>query len=430
MTTFSAFWFVTGIAANVLFWAAIVLVILCVRQKRYLYLLYDLLALLLCYFLVQCIAARTSDGFKHATVLSVFAESFVSLPKWLITLLIAALTAVMVLLFRNHRRFEKTQITLMSVKEATDSLPSGLCFYLPSGQLLMKNLAMDRFCLAATGDSLISGDQLRRQLFAGALADGREMKMIGGTPIIRLPDGTSWSVAERESPFEETTAHMLLVTDVTEQMQKIRSLRDLQRKLTALNEQLVIYNREIVSLTAERELLAARVRLHDEMGADLLTIRRYIESGGTPKDQADIEARLRRNLNFLMTGQASLARDEYELMLETAEKLGVRVVVTGELPPKDPQKHVVATAIHECLTNTLRHAHGDELTIAAVEREESFVITFSNNGDQPVEPIREKGGLSSLRKLAENAGGSLLISAAPTFSVTLTLPKEVPNVLL
>ena len=183
-------------------------------------------------------------------------------------------------------------------------------------------------------------------------------------------------------------------------------------------------------MTAERELLAARVRLHDEMGADLLAIRRYIENGGTPRDRENIEARLLRNLTFLTTGQASLARDEYELMLETAEKLGVRVSVIGKLPPQDPQKHVVATAIHECLTNTLRHAHGDELTVSVAEQEENFIISFTNNGDQPSEPIQEKGGLSSLRSLTENTGGSISISSAPTFSIILTLPKEVPNVLL
>ena len=318
----------------------------------------------------------------------------------------------------------------MSIKEAMDSLPSGLCFYLPSGHVLMKNLSMDHFCLSATGDSLISGEQLRRQLFAGTLTTGCEMNLIGETPVVRLPDGTSWSVAEQESPFEGTTVHMLLVTDVTEQLQKTRSLREQQRKLTVLNELLATYNREIVALTAERELLAARVRLHDEMGGDLLTIRRYIENGGSPRDRADIEARLRRNLNFLTTGQASLVRDEYELMLETAEKLGVRVAVEGDLPPKDPQKHVVATAIHECLTNTMRHAHGNELTVSAAEREESFVISFTNNGDQPEDLIQEKGGLSSLRSLAEDIGGSILISVTPAFSVTLTLPKEVPDVLL
>ena len=53
MNAFSVFWFILGIAANDLFWAAIVLVILCFRQKRFLFLLNDLFVLLLSYFLVK-----------------------------------------------------------------------------------------------------------------------------------------------------------------------------------------------------------------------------------------------------------------------------------------------------------------------------------------------------------------------------------------
>lgn len=428
MSSFSAFWFVMGIITSILFWAAFALVMLCFRQKRYLYLTNDLLVMILCYLLMQSIAVGTEGGgYQHVTFLSTLSEILFRQPKWMITLSVVTLAAAEALLFRNHRDFEKSRITPMSVKEATDSLPSGLCFYLSSGHVLMKNLAMDRFCQEVTGDSLISGKRLRQQLFTGDLSDGCTSDMVGETLVIHLPDGRSMSIQEREASFEDAWVHMLLVTDVTEQMNKTRSLRRLQKDLTALNEKLTAYNQEIVSLTAQRELLAARVRLHDEMGIDLLTIRQYIENGGTVQDRAAIETRLRRNLNFLTTGQASSVRDEYELMIETAEKLGVRVIVTGDLPPADPQKHVVSTAIHECFTNTLRHAKGDELSITVDQKDGKYVVTFTNNGEQPTDPVQEKGGLSSLRKLAETIGGEMSIQVEPSFFVELTLPKEVPD---
>ena len=123
-------------------------------------------------------------------------------------------------------------------------------------------------------------------------------------------------------------------------------------------------------------------------------------------------------------------RDEYELMLMTAKKLGVSVVVTGKLPDRDPQKHVTATAIHECFTNTIRHAGGDELYVTAEETDESIRITFTNNGRRPAEPVREQGGLAALRALAESLpGGRMEISVSPRFAVILTMPKEVPYAL-
>ncbi|NLD82897.1 MAG: hypothetical protein GX637_01915, partial [Clostridiales bacterium] len=117
------------------------------------------------------------------------------------------------------------------------------------------------------------------------------------------------------------------------------------------------------------------------------------------------------------------------LMLETAEKLGVRILLSGELPATEPQKHVIATALHECITNTLRHARGDELRVSIEEKDGVIRAAFTSNGEQPAEKVQEKGGLSSLRILAQNAGGNMVLSASPVFSVILLLPKEVPHAL-
>ena len=126
-------------------------------------------------------------------------------------------------------------------------------------------------------------------------------------------------------------------------------------------------------------------------------------------------------------------RDEYELMFRTAETLGVHIRLTGELPRTEPQKHVLAMAIHECITNTLRHAHGNELCIECrtvpSPGGETIAAVFTNNGQQPMEEIREKGGLRSLRTMAEDLGGTMTVRSLPEFSITLELPKEVTHVL-
>ena len=423
MIEFSLFWLFYGIAATLLFWAATLLVILCIRQKRFLLLAAELPVLLLSYLLVQCCTSYTSAP----ETLTPLLLAVVSLPRGVLLLIALALGALELFLAHNHRRFEQSRITLMSMKEALDSFPSGLCYYLPGGQILLRNEAMDRLCLAITGEEPLSGEILREKLLTEPLPEGCERLRVEEIPLLRLADGTSWSVTEEENPYGRSSVRMLLVNDVTELAQKARSLRELQKKLTRLNEQLLVYNREIVALTAEKELLSARVRLHDEMGTDLLTIRRYIEQGGTEKDRADIEARLRRNVTFVFTGQASQTRDEYELILETAEKLGFTVKVRGELPKAEPQKHVAATAIHECFTNTLRHARGNELDVTIEDENESYVITLCNNGKQPEGPVQETGGLAALRSLTEQLpGGSMEITVVPRLCIRLTLPKEVP----
>ena len=114
-------------------------------------------------------------------------------------------------------------------------------------------------------------------------------------------------------------------------------------------------------------------------------------------------------------------------MKKTAAQLGVKVTVQGSLPQAEPQKHAAATAIHECFTNTLRHAHGDELRISSEEQGDRYLICLTSNGEQPAGPIRETGGLKSLRELTEYIGGTMELSYSPVYTVTLILPKEVPH---
>ena len=424
----AVFWPLAAVAFTCLFYFSVLLTISFMRQKRYALMLLSAALMCLCYFPLQGIVfflfARTEGPLFLA-----FSRFLVTRPHALILAVIVMAGIVMSLLFRNLNRYEKSSITSMSVKEASDSLPSGICFYVPSGRIIMVNRAMENFCQDTTGDLLINGKLFREKLFSGTIKPDCHLAMVGETPVITLPDGSAWSVTEREASYETGVLHMLLAADVTEIYHKTQELRGMQEKLAKLNARLTEYNRGIVALTAEKELLSARVQLHDEMGADLLSMKRYIQKGGTEEERADIEARLRRNVTFLKTGQTSAVKDEYELMLETAEKLGVHVCLLGMLPQTEPQKHVIATAIHECFTNTIRHAHGTELTIATWEEGDFIHVVIANDGEQPKEEIREKGGLLSLRTLTEYAGGTMTISIDPVFNITLILPKEEDNVI-
>ncbi len=56
-----------------------------------------------------------------------------------------------------------------------------------------------------------------------------------------------------------------------------------------------------------------------------------------------------------------------------------------------------------------------EITGNAGERR----ITITNNGKPPKSPIAESGGLLSLRRGVEEAGGQMIVQSLPAFSLTL-----------
>ena len=425
MNDFSVFWLFAGPLSICLFWASAGLAVLSLRRKRHGFLLCGIILMAGTYYLVQFISYYTEPIANDPRTLEI-AVSFAALPHLLHFLLLAGIGSVIGTLYRSLIRYGKNQITPMSVREAVDSLPSGICCFLTDGRILMINTAMQDLC-KALGRLPLSGKEIREGLFSGMLVSGYRVTALEDTVLIAAPDGTVWSLEKRTGSIDGKAVHSVIATDVTELYQKTVLLRRREEKLSELNERLTEYNREIVSLTAEKEKLSARVRLHDEFGEDLLTIRRCLERGGSEKDREDIRRRLRRNVSFLLTGDVPAAEDEYVLLKKTAAQLGVKVTVQGSLPQAEPQKHAAATAIHECFTNTLRHAHGDELRISSEEQGDRYLICLTSNGEQPAGPIRETGGLKSLRELTEYIGGTMELSYSPVYTVTLILPKEVPN---
>lgn len=355
------------------------------------------------------------------------ANALASLPLGLVFGLIAALGLLLGLCFADLLRRERQQITPMSIKAATDSLPAGLCFWLPGGRIVLVNETMQRLCQTVTGDYLANGERFRKQLFTDASLPGKRPVTEIGMPVLELSDGSVWAISENEGRYHDSPVFMLMAFDVTELMQKSDSLRQLQAQLAGLNRQLTEYYRDIAALTTQKEILDARVRLHDEMGADLLIMQRYLLQGGGEAEQAELEARLRRSLSFLKSQNLPGTRDELQMIRETAEKLNLRIIIDGPLPQSAPLRHILATALHECMTNTLRHAGGDELRVKLTDAGDRLSIRLTNNGLQPTAPIRESGGLKSLRALTEQAGGSMTVTVSPVFAVCLELPKEVDH---
>ncbi len=84
----------------------------------------------------------------------------------------------------------------------------------------------------------------------------------------------------------------------------------------------------------------------------------------------------------------------------------------------------MATGIHECFTNILRHAHGDRLQLQMSEDDGAYHARFIGSGKPPEGEIREKGGLGILRDLTQRCGGTMRVSVRPEFTVDLDLPKE------
>ena len=180
-----------GLAVTLLFFFAAVVLAMFIRHRRWKRALIPALLLGVIYFFAQCLLTAFVAAEKRDPADMMVVGRIVSLPWPLLLGILLVLTAAEALLFRDVLIYEHTHINAMSVKEAMDSLPSGICFFTPNGKVRMVNRAMEDFCRAAVGVALLDGRRFRDRLFSGDILPGCEFVPAGDTPVIVLPDGSA-----------------------------------------------------------------------------------------------------------------------------------------------------------------------------------------------------------------------------------------------
>lgn len=310
---------------------------------------------------------------------------------------------------QNHPRFE-------SVKETMDLLPAGIAFARPDGTVVFSNLAMNKLSRTLSGNVLTDLSAFRK-----AAADDN-------SPL-DMPDGSVWQFAHETLELDGESYAQLTATDITEQAAITKELEDKNTKLREIHMRLDIYNKQADRIVIAQELLTARMAVHSEVGNVLLESRHYLKDPASYDEEKLLQALKNTNTYLLREYEEDDSeRDPLTDALEMAEAIGVDVELTGVIPQEDPARKVLAAAISECASNTVKHAEGDKLFVNILlgegdaNRRMRYIVTLTNNGRQPTEAIRESGGLLSLRKLAEQSGGSMAILVLPHFQLIIRLP--------
>ena len=390
------------------------------RSKSYMEIILVSISALIAYSMLQLIMEAVNEVQASTTLLRKMIYTFETTPMVYIVFPGIVLSVETAALMRRNYKWNRTHITDFSIKEAVDLLPAGVCAYEDSGRLFIKNAVMERLCQAMTGELLLNG-----ALFEKSVYSYPTKEVMGDKTIYVLPSEEVIIFSKETLVIDGNRLTLLAAFDMTEEYAKTQILLQKRKAVQELNSKLMSYNRDIVSIITSQEILNAKVKIHDELGAGLLAIKHYLIKGGDHAEKEQIIDKLNQNLSFLQREMVKGEKDEYLLMFTTANALDVRIVVEGELPETEPDKHIVATAIHECFTNTVRHAKGDLLHIRVTGDETGKIeVIFTNNGEQPTTDIIEKGGLASLRSLAEGAGGSMKIDIDEGFRLRIGLPER------
>lgn len=174
----------------------------------------------------------------------------------------------------HHRQ----SITKSSIKESVDNLPAGLCMSLDNGIIVLSNWQMEKLSFTITGSSLRNGKIFWDAINEGKLKEGVIRLLDTINPIIRLPDGSTWSFNHSIVDLNGMQVIEIIASDITKLNILRNQLEKKNKALVEMGQRLRQYSANVSEIKYREERLATKIRIHDKLGYALLATRRYIKS--------------------------------------------------------------------------------------------------------------------------------------------------------
>lgn len=317
----------------------------------------------------------------------------------------------------------KVNLSAFSIKHSMDALPEGLCYYDEFGKLYIINHTMNEISIALTGRALLNAKNFYEDIRNGRLIPKESVEINEDDLVVVNAGDAVFSFRKREIQNEYGKFYELKVADITEEYSKIQELNRKREELKAQQEYLSNLGETIKQVTIKKEILAAKINVHDKLGENLIAARRFLSTGdGAPEH---IKQLWFDNLTLLANPQTDTKENPLNSILDAAEDIGISLEWVGDvkvdelLDPKCSYDNstltLLANILHEVITNTMRHAKGD---VVYIDLEQGLkTMTFTNNGEKPTEIIRESGGLLNVRNQAKNVGYKMMIVSFPNFKL-------------
>ncbi len=313
-----------------------------------------------------------------------------------------------------------------SVKECVDRLPTGICCYFEGGQVKLVNDLMSRLCIELTGERLSDGEWFDERLKELSLAEGDD------TVLVRTGDGKYYSFRKQTADMDGIPLKEIVAADVTREYRLTAELKEKEEQVAALNVKLKELSEESLKTAIEKEVLAAKVRVHDDLGRVILLARRCLNL----KDDDNFLSlektaeEVRKQAILMLSESPDEWRRDYGYVFRTAKQLGMKLEVHGKIPQGERSRRLAVSALNCAILNSARHAGADRISVRCekvtdiVTGVEYYEMSISDNVNFQVEKVEEKGGLKSLRNELETEGGSLIIRVGQGVALYTRIPAD------
>ena len=359
--------------------------------------------------------SRMNEGIEYRT--------WLPLPLWLLWCIVAAADFLLIWEIVRLRRLKRQELSRDSVKQAIDLLPSGICYFTPSGSVKLCNMQMHILFRTLSQSDLQTLTELQDAL-AHCDAGSGVIRLSHERQTYLFPDGKAWRYRQNVVTDEDGAVYTeTIFSDMTELYHKKLELKEQIKQLNAISRELKLLSDNVLILTREKEVLSAKTKLHDYMGAGLIAMRQILRHNQTEEAANAIEL-LRQAVSAIKNDNTyPQGRSELDGFMHDAEAIGIKVNLSGELPEQEELRCVMILAMRECLTNSVRHAGATALHVAVEKSGDSISMKITNDGKAPETEVVPKGGLHNLYRHIADCGGTMEIQWKPVFVLTVVLPE-------
>ena len=326
----------------------------------------------------------------------------------------------------------KKNTSAKMIKKAIDSYPGGICFSALDGRVILVNEKMNQLMLELTGHTILTWEELANfasngkaeKLTQSWLPKDPDKESIHQQLFFRFSDSSVWRFELRFLASNTVQIEAAEITELYRLSEELYEntirLQDMQKRQKALLD-------GIVEVNLNKEILTAKMHIHDELGHCLLATTKAItedslaENADTLRKSWNSTIQDFSNISTVWTVPDSSLQPE---LMQVAELIGCKVIFLGEQPKSRKALQLLYAAIREALTNAVRHVNATELMVKIEQDEKSYHIEISDNGSVSVSSITEGNGLSALRQRLEQEGASLKVLCDNSVSLIIDIPFD------
>ena len=324
-----------------------------------------------------------------------FSNFFSRLPLFIYIILIVV-CIIFIPIFSIHiYKYSKNNISYNSIKDSFNASNDGLLYFDSDGACLLINNKMEEIASLLTKSYILNGFSFLELVKDKkiTLSNGKTFKFIYNTI----------------NTLNEEEINEIIALDVTKIVEKNELLDVENKKLKEANKKLASYNNQTLELIRHKEILNAKINIHNEMNA-LVLQSSYLLSNDNYDERMKLLSKWENNALLLCK------EVEYDNNLDfisdlniLADAINVKIICNDYSLIKSNDKIIslFVLATKEALLNIAKHTDSKELFINITKDNDILTISFINDNNKNISPITKGCGLNNVLKAVNELNGKM-----------------------